>query len=397
MRILLFVVYYFPSTASSAKLIYDLALEFKKMGHSVTVVAPDDSISSSFTYNIESGIEVIRIRTYKIKGAARLLRGFNELILSTTIWRKAKKYFLRNRFDLIAYYSPTIFFGPLIARLKKLYNCSAYLILRDIFPQWAVDVGILKAKGLFYKIIKLYEKKNYDASDCIGVQSAGDLKYFTDNGLDRIHNLEVLYNWMALDEKSVAKRSYRVKIGLNGKIVFFYGGNIGLAQDVDNLLRLAENLAKEPKAHILLVGDGSEVPRVKRVINQKGLTNITIHAPVPQEDYMTMLSEFDVGLISLDKNFRTHNFPGKMLGYMYHSKPILASINAGSDLKNVLDAHQAGLVCYNGEDDIFCEYAIRLVNDENFRKNLGRNARSLLESKFSVTTAANLILSHVKS
>jgi len=82
---------------------------------------------------------------------------------------------------------------------------------------------------------------------------------------------------------------------------------------------------------------------------------------------------------------------------MYHSKPILASINAGSDLKNVLDAHQAGLVCYNGEDDIFCEYAIRLVNDENFRKNLGRNARSLLESKFSVTTAANLILSHVKS
>ena len=107
-----------------------------------------------------------------------------------------------------------------------------------------------------------------------------------------------------------------------------------------------------------------------------------------------MLSEFDVGLISLDRGLRTQNFPGKLLGYMYHAMPILASINPGNDLKEILEGQQAGLVCMNGEDELFAAHARRLVRDENCRRQLGKNSRTLLENTFSVSRAAGQILAH---
>lgn len=107
-----------------------------------------------------------------------------------------------------------------------------------------------------------------------------------------------------------------------------------------------------------------------------------------------MLSEFDVGLISLAHGLRTQNLPGKMLGYMYYSMPILASINPCNDLKTILEDYQAGLISINGEDEIFAENARCLIKDENLRRKFGSNARLLLEDKFSVSQAVSQIMSH---
>ncbi|MCX5847532.1 MAG: glycosyltransferase family 4 protein [Deltaproteobacteria bacterium] len=393
MRILLLVVYYLPSTMSSAKLIHDLATEFLRLGHEPVVVAPDENILKDTEITSESGIKVLRVRTGKIKTASRLVRGFNEARLSNIIWEKGRRFFEENPCDLIVYYSPTIFFGSLVKGLKKHFACPSYLILRDIFPQWAVDAGVL-SHGMVYKYFKLKERQNYDAADIIGVQSPANLRYFEENGLDKKYHLEVLFNWTALVEESIQPSAYRERLGLQGKVVFFYGGNIGVAQDMDNIIRLAKNLRGEKSAYFLLVGDGSEVPRLRTDIASKGLTNIAIHDAVGQREYLSMLSEFDVGLISLDCGLRTQNFPGKMLGYMYHSMPILASVNPGNDLKEILEGQQSGLVCMNGEDDLFAAYARRLVRDENYRRQLGKNSRTLLENSFSVSRAAGQILAH---
>jgi len=136
MRILLLVVYYLPSTMSSAKLIHDLATEFLRLGHKPVVVAPDENILKSMEITNEGGIKVLRVRTGKIKTASRLVRGLNEARLSDIIWKKGHRFFDENPCDLIVYYSPTIFFGSLVKRLKKHFACPVYLILRDIFPQW---------------------------------------------------------------------------------------------------------------------------------------------------------------------------------------------------------------------------------------------------------------------
>ena len=378
---------------SSAILIDDLAVEFHRLGHEPVVVAPDENILQDYQVSCEKGIKVLRVRTGKIKSATKFIRAFNEIRLSRVIWKKGKQFFDENPCDLIIYYSPSIFFSSLVKRLKKKFSCPSYLILGDIFPQWAVETGVLR-KGLIYRYFKYKERQNYEAADIIRVQSPANLLYFKENGLDKKHHLEVLYNWASVTEEHVPPTTYRIRLGLQNKTVFFYGGNIGVAQDVDNIIRLADNLRNEPTAYFLVVGGGSEVNRLKAIIELKGLTNIAIHDPVNHQEYLSMLSEFDVGLISLDRRLRSQNFPGKMMSYMYHAKPILASINPGNDLKEMLENKKAGLVCINGEDEIFESHARRLLSDENLRRQLGINARALLDDLFSVSKAARQILGH---
>ena len=392
MRICLIVDCYLPSTKSSAKLISDLAGEFASTGHSPVVVTPDDALSGRCSVSEAGGVTVLRVRSARIKGASLLKRGLNEAMLSWTIWRAGRKYFRENPCDLIVFYSPSIFFGGVVRKLKKLWGCGAYLILRDIFPQWAVDAGVLRGGGPAWKFFRRRELAQYAAADIIAVQSPANLEYFQSPELAGKYRLEVLYNWTRTSEPDVPECNYRADLGLDGKVVFFYGGNIGVAQDMDNIVRLAENLQDLAQAHFLLVGDGSEVPRLKELIRTRGLDNIQILPAVGQKEYLGMLGRFDVGLISLAGNLTTQNIPGKLLGYMYYSMPVLASINPGNDLRDMLESHQAGLVSLNGADGELADQARRLAADGELRKTMGADSRRLLEEMFSVEKAAAQIL-----
>jgi glycosyltransferase involved in cell wall biosynthesis len=393
MRILIVVDCYLPYKKSSAKLVHDLGIEFHRQGHEVVIVAPDHALTASSRVTTEHGLTIMRIRSRSVKGAERITRAINEIRLSSIIWKAGKTFFKSNPCDFIVLYAPSIFFASLIKKLKKLWNCKAYLIQRDIFPQWVVDTGEMN-EGLICRYFRFKERQHYAAADIIGVQSPENMKYFSEWGLDKICNLEVLYNWTTASEKNIIRDNERQKLGLQDKVVLFYGGNIGVAQDMDNIIHLAENMRDNPRAHFLLVGEGSEVPRLKKIIKEKQMSNITIHPAVTQEKYLGMLSQFDIGLISLDRQLKTHNFPGKMLGYMYFSMPILACINPGNDLKHIIEDSNSGFICLAGEHRVFYNYANRLVADADLRIEMGKNARTVLEKTFSVENAVSQILSH---
>ncbi|HEX4948968.1 MAG TPA: glycosyltransferase family 4 protein [Blastocatellia bacterium] len=396
MRILLIGVYYLPSSEASAKLLYDLGKEFQRQKHEVTILAPSESITPDLEVTQEDDLQIVRVKTGQIKGAARVLRAWREIRLSATLWSKGKAFFKKHPHDLVLFYSPSIFFGPLVARLKALWRCPAYLILRDIFPQWAVDVGVLK-KGPIWAYFRWMELKQYAAANVIGVQSPANLKYFDEQLSHKNYQLEVLYNWTTTQRVEPVCRNYRQQLGLEDKIVFFYGGNIGVAQDMDNILRLAERLRNETQIYFLLVGAGTEVERLQALIQAKALTNICILPAVGQEEYQAMLSEFDVGLISLDRRMKTQNYPGKILGYMAAAKPILGTINPGNDLADLLTENGAGFCSQQEDEQELYEYALKLANDAQFRQHTGANARRLLERYFSVSVCASQILSHFQT
>jgi glycosyltransferase involved in cell wall biosynthesis len=395
MRILIIVDCYYPSSKSSAKLIYDLGTELHQQGHQVTVLTPSEHNAKGLELSTENRLLIARVKTGKIKGASKLFRAFREVRLSATLWRKGNRFFRENPCDLIILYSPSIFFGSLVRKLKLLWGCPVYLILRDIFPQWVVDAGVLR-KGLVYQFFHKKELEQYRAADIIGVQSPANLEYLARQPQSKNYNLEVLYNWASLHDLPNGSTSYREQLNLQGKVVFFFGGNIGVAQDVDNILRLASSLRDEQQIHFLLVGEGSEAERLEASIAAKGLTNIQLLPPVGQQAYVNMLAEFDVGLVSLDRRLKTQNFPGKILGYMASSLPILCSINPGNDLASMIEAHEAGLCCLNGSDEFFRAHALTLARDVMLRRRMGQNARRLLEQFFSVTSVTNQILSHFR-
>lgn len=149
------------------------------------------------------------------------------------------------------------------------------------------------------------------------------------------------------------------------------------------------------QAHFVLVGAGDEVELVKNAIENNKLTNMTLLPSVGQEEFKQMLAEFDVGLFTLHKDHSTHNFPGKLLGYMVQKLPILGSINEENDLKEVVESYEAGLITVNGDDETLLANAIKFL-DEDYRKKIGANAQELLKSTFSVEAAAGQILEKMK-
>jgi len=314
-------------------------------------------------------------------------------LLSFFAWRATQRYFEKHPHDAIIYYSPSIFWGYLAGKVKKKWKIKSYLILRDIFPQWTVDNGLMKKGSPIHRYFQFFENINYQNADHIGVMSPSNLDFFR-NARKDIVKFEVLYNWSKIGNNLQSTDTFRKQLNLEDKIVFFYGGNIGHAQNMLNLVNLAIRLKENSKAHFLFVGKGDEVVLILAEKEKKQLNNITYLPSVDQETYFKMLNEFDIGLFSLHPNHKTHNFPSKLLGYMEYSKPVLGSVNTGNDLKEIVNNAGAGFIYDNGEDESLYQGAIALINSEKLRKTIGDNARKLLIQQFPVKQAYSQIIQH---
>lgn len=395
MKICLIVDDYMPySIKVAAKMMHELACEFISQGHEVTVITPSPTLTHEKEITILNDVTVCRFKSGEIKSIGKVKRAINETLLSYYAWKSLNSYLKENKHDIIVYYSPTIFWGWLVGKLKKLWKVPSYLILRDFFPQWAIDQKLILEGSVIEKYFRYFENKNYAVADTIGIMSQKNLEWFS-TSVTVNADLEVFYNW-ATNLPITSNEHYKKALNLEDKIVYFYGGNIGHAQDMMNIVRLAKNMLSYNNAHFVLVGAGDEVELVKNAINKYNLTNMTLLPSVGQDEFKQMLAEFDVGLFSLHKDHSTHNFPGKLLGYMVQNLPILGSVNEGNDLKDVVEEHKAGLISVNGNDEVLYAHAVKFL-DEEYRKKIGENAQNLLKSTFSVEAAASQILSHIRN
>ncbi|MGY9521812.1 glycosyltransferase family 4 protein [Citrobacter freundii] len=397
MRIALICDDYLPhSTRVSAKMMHELACELLCKGHEPVVICPDDKIKSLDILKLD-GVTIYKFPNGSIKDVSKIYRAINESALSFNAWRFVSKHLSEDKIDGIVYYSPSIFFGPLVKKIKQKHRCKSYLILRDSFPQWLVDQKIIKKNGLAEKYFRCFERINYNAADCIGVMSDRNKDIFIDKYSDK-YNVQVLFNWANFKSIDIIPHSTLLsKMSLQDKVIFFYGGNIGHAQDMMNLMRLVKSMAYRDDVHFLLVGQGDEVPVVENFILNNSLNNCTYLPSITQCEFKSVLKVVDVGLFSLAKNHSVHNFPGKLLGYMANKLPILGSVNEGNDVMQVINSAKAGFAFVNGNDEALLNAAISLAEDTQLRKNLGNNAFSLLQEKFSVEMAADTILKNLFS
>ena len=379
------------SQKAAAVLIKELAIALnKKSLLSSIVIAPDVNTNLIKRLKID-GIDTILFPSGKLKNVNLLRRVYNEYMLS---YRVKKCFPLLVDEDVLGlvYYSPSIFFGKAVRFLKNKFKCSSYLILRDLFPQWLVDVGIIKKNRIVHLILKYFERTNLNNADRIGVMSSGNLKLFSNKS--DFDKYEVLYNWQT--PKDIIKvTSSLKKYGLEKltyKFVFFYRGNIGSAQGIDTLLDLATSLLTYKQLHFLYIGQGDAV----NLIINKNLPNVTYIDSLSQKDYFELVSNFDVGIFSLHRSHTAHNFPGKLYGYMSMSKPILGIVNDGNDVKELINDNHAGLVCYHNEGiDKLVLHCINLSNDLDLLKEQGLNSHNII-LKFTPEKAANQILNFFK-
>ena len=392
MKLLIIIDDYLPdSTKVGAKMMHELALELKNNSHEVLILTPKPLQKELLTIQKIDGISVLFFRSGQIKNVGKLKRTINESLLSYLAFQSAKKYLKENPCNGIIYYSPSIFFGSLVRKLSNLWNCQSYLILRDIFPQWAVDNKLLKENSLAHLYFNFFEKINYKSADKIGVMSPSNLEFFKSKNINT-SKFEVLYNWAQIDVVPKVENNFRKKLKLKNKIVLFYGGNIGHAQQMINLINLAKKFTENSSVHFLFVGQGDEVELLLKEVSINKLNNITYLPAVNQNTYFEMLNEFDIGMFSLHSGHKTHNFPGKLLGYMSYSKPILGCVNDGNDLADVVNSAKAGIVVTSKDGLGLYEAAKTLIDSKSIRNKMGVNGRELLLNKFSVETISKQIL-----
>lgn len=395
MRFAFIIDDYMPdSTRVGAKMFHELALEFLKNGHEVVVIRPDSNQSEKLVKKLYEGVFVWSFRSPPLKDISKINRAINESYLSFNAWRSIKSEVLSTCFDGIILYSPSIFFGSLVGRIKKVWGCQSYLVLRDLFPQWAIDSGFIKKGSVIEHYFRFFEKINYHNADYIGLMSDNNIDFFNKCEPEFISKTQLLRNWASLPSTDESNNySYRSKLGLQKKVIYFYGGNIGHAQDMTNLMRLVRNMKMIKDAHFLFVGQGDEVALIQQLAIDWKLDEFSLLPSVSQLEFKQILSEIDVGLFSLAATHNTHNFPGKLLGYMVESKPILGSVNYGNDLLQIINNSNSGYTYYNGDDDALFGAAKKLFFDEKLRRDLGRNAFYLLEKEFSVESAYKNIFS----
>jgi glycosyltransferase involved in cell wall biosynthesis len=385
----------------SEKGIYtDLVRELAKKGLNIYVVFPREKRTGLPTeLVVKENIKLLKVSTGNITKTSFIEKGISTLLIEGQYLKSIKKHFGDTRFDLVMYSTPPITFGKIINYFKRRHGSKTYLVLKDIFPQNAVDINILKKGSSIWRYFRYKEKKLYKASDVIGCMSEGNVKYLLENNqfIDK-QKVEIFPN--SIEPAELRERNRDRKLFEKYQIpipstLFVYGGNLGKPQGIDFLLKVADQFHQVQGGHLFIVGSGTEYEIIKEHLSIHNPRNVTLVRELPKEEYDQLLNVADVGLIFLDKRFTIPNFPSRLTSYMEYSLPVLAATDANTDLKDVLLNSKSGLWLESGDLELFLSNAKRLCEDEDLRKHMGRNGRKFLEENFDIRNNVKIILKHL--
>ena len=344
MRIALIADVFPPLRSSGAIQLRDLSHELVRQGHRLTVMIPASDIDQPWLLEKLGGVEVLRLKSPSTKDMSYARRTMGEFLMPFAMRRNLRKSPLADvRWDGVIWYAPTIFLGPIVNTLKKASACPSYLIIRDIFPEWAVDMGLL-GRGLPYRFLKVVEAYQYSVADVIGVQTPANLPYFSRAGLKPDQRVEVLQNWLAHAPNTGCSISV-ANSALAGRTIFVYAGNMGVAQGMGILIDLAERLRSREDIGFLFVGRGSDAQLLRDEAIRRELGNVVFYDEIAPEEIPGLYAQCHAGIVALDPRHKTHNIPGKFLTYMQAGLPVLASINPGNDLIQTIEGERVGRVC----------------------------------------------------
>lgn len=391
MRIALVADAFPPLRSSGAVQLRDLSREFIRQGHSLCVLLPDPEQDKAWRLEEFDGVQVLRLKAPRTKDIGYVRRTLAEFFMPLAMARCLRKSPLADEaWDGVVWYSPSIFHGPLVSRIKNSSRCKSYLIIRDIFPEWAVDMGLM-GRGLPYHFFSLIARYQYSLADTIGVQTPGNLSYFNDWKKKPARTLEVLNNW--LDKPAHRPCSIQIsKTSLAGRKIFVYAGNMGVAQGMDILLDLAERMLPSQDVGFLFVGRGSDAERLRRIALERNLSNVMFFDEIHPDEIPDLYGQCTVGLVALDARHKSHNIPGKFLTYMQSGLPVLANVNTGNDLASLIRSEQVGQVCESNRIEDLHALAGVLLQQLDDDASIVERCRKLFSREFSVKQAVSQIV-----
>ncbi len=381
----------------------DLMRKFRDEGHDVYIVSPRERRTGESTRLYEAnGVHILGVRTLNLQKTNVIEKGIGQVLVETQFKQAIKRHLGEIKFDLILYSTPPITFPKVIQYLKKANpQAKTYLLLKDIFPQNAVDLGMMcttGVKGILYRFFRKKEKKLYALSDHIGCMSPANVQYVLK------HNPEV-----APERVEVAPNSYEVqetvtltdeqRIAIRTKYhlptdrpVFIYGGNLGKPQGIPFLTKCLNANADRLDCHFVVVGNGTEYGKMETWYKMRQPRSVSVFQRLPKEDYDQLVRACDVGLIFLDYRFTIPNYPSRLLPYLMEKKPIIAATDPNCDTGIIAEQNGYGYWCPSNDVSAFTQCVDKMLKSDLVQ--MGENGYQFYLNNYTVEHTYNAIMKH---
>lgn len=398
MRVL-YIATSFPEANKGATIYTDLAKALYEAGHDITVAVSEQSRNLSRTQmEKERGFDVLRVVTGNYYDVGLIEKGITTLKIPMLMKKGISQYLSDRKFDFILYEAPPVTNGTLVTWAKKKFKCPSYLMQKDIFPQNAVDIGLMKKNSPIFTFFKYKEKKLYQSADIIGCTSNANKQYLINHNpwLNK-NKIELFPNTKKIiDVIEPVGLEMRKKFKIPEEAcVFLFGGNMGKPQYVDLLSQTITDCKNDKDIYFLFVGRGTERYKLENTIKSESITNAKVIENLPRAQYEQITKESDVGLIILDPRFTIPNTPSRILSYMEYSKPVIAATDKITDLKVIIEEAKCGEWVWSGDKDEFVD-TIRSMSKNPLLKEMGSNGRNYLEKNFTLKISVDILEKHFK-
>jgi glycosyltransferase involved in cell wall biosynthesis len=369
---------------------HELARHLRRRGHEVTIIASPVSyltgagdVHRSRKQVDDLGITIIRSYTLPALHRSFIWRVFS--FISFMVSAFINGLFVR-RVDLVWGTTPPIFQASTAWLLARLKGVPFLLEVRDLWPAFAIAVGVLHNKILI-RLSEGLERFLYRQADQVMVNSPGFIQHVAARGARKV---TLVPNGADPDmfDPTLDGFQFRKKFGLEDCFVVLYAGAHGLSNDLDVVLEAAQYLRDETAIRIVLVGSGKEKPRLRAEADQRQLENLIFLPPVPKLEMPATLAGADACLAILKpiELYKT-TYPNKVFDYMAAGRPVILAIDGV--IRTVVEDAQAGLFVTPGVPQALAEAIRELAKNPQKCRTMGMNGRHLIETRFSRDEFAN--------
>jgi len=363
---------------------HELARHLCRRGHQVTVIASPVSYLTGTgqgerirVQTDDLGVTILRSYTLPVLHRSFILRVFS--FLSFMISSFINGLFVR-KVDLVWGTTPPIFQGPTAWLLARLKGVPFILEVRDLWPAFAVAVGVLNHPFLI-RLSEWLERFLYRHADQVVVNSPGFIQHVHARGASHVALVPNGADPEMFDPKAEGKH-FRRKFGLEDRFVVLYAGAHGMSNDLDVVLAAAEQLCDDPSIQIVLLGSGKEKPRLRDEADQRGIDNVIFLPPVPKIEMPNILAGADACLAILKpiELYKT-TYPNKVFDYMAAGRPVLLAIDGV--IREVVEEAQAGVFIQPGDPAVLASVIREMATNPEKCRTMGMNGRKIVEAQFS--------------
>lgn len=390
---------YISSTASgmrSKSIYFDLMQEFIQNGHEVYCIYAEEKRHGYDTRTFEeNGIKYLGVKTGNIEKNPNLISKAVATIRIDSQYKHAiKKHLQDQNFDLVLYSTPPITFVKTLKYLKS-RNIPIYLMLKDIFPQNAVDLGMFSQNGPIHKYFMRKERLNYDLSDYIGVMSPANQEFILKRYPNLENKIEVLPNSLNTETLPMI-HSNRKELGLpEDDCIIIYGGNIGKPQSPEFIIACMNEIEEQEDITFVICGWGAYSKQISDYITDHKLSKTLYLGQKDLDTFEQITLNSDIGLIFLDYKFTIPNFPQRLLSYLGASIPVVCATDQATDMGQIALDNQFGFSVGSNDSKQWLQEILKLSKDKDLRALMGKNGKAYLKSNYDVKQAYRTIIKQI--